>query len=194
MPSVTVNPINRISVRVGQVNQPVVSGSSTFVGSAGSQAQAAFNQANNAYAAANAAYEYANTAYLLANNKVSRSGDTMTDALYFQTNSSALVGVGNILDANAIELYAGPGAGWAELNYANNNFVYVDAAGSYLQSEQAQLDVFSDGTIRMVTANSKNFAVDTANVNAFVIAANDDVFSTGTYYGVIAKIDGGIFS
>ena len=194
MPSVTVNPINRISVRVGQVNQPVVSGTSTFVGSAGSQVQEAFNQANNAYAAANAAYEYANTAYLLANNKVSRSGDTMTDALYFQTNSGALVGVGNIQSTNGIDLYANTGADWAQLNYANTNFVYVDAAGSYLQSEQAQLDVFSDGTIRMITANDKNFAIDTANVNAFVVAANDDVFSTGTYYGVIAKIDGGIFS
>jgi hypothetical protein len=189
MPIVTVNPINRITVRVGQTNQPVVSGTSTFVGSSGSLqiAQDAFDKANNAYDAANAAF-------LLANNKVSRSGDTMTDALYFQTNSGALVGVGNIQSQNGIDLFANTGADWAQLNYANNNFVYVDAAGSYLQSEQAQLDVFSDGTIRMVTANDKNFAIDTANVNAFVVAANDDVFSTGTYYGVIAKIDGGSFS
>jgi hypothetical protein len=196
MPTVTVNPVNTIKVRVGTTNQPVVSTTTQFLGSGSAQqiAQEALNEANNAYAAANAAYEYANSAYLLANNKVSRSGDTMTDALYFQTNSGALVGVGNILDANAIELYAGPGAGWAELNYANTNYVYVDAVGSYLQSNRAMVNAFGDGTVQLATSNGKSMSVIVGSTPVFEVASNNDVFSTGTYFGVIDKVDGGIFS
>jgi len=65
MPSVTVNPISRISVKVNQGNPQVVKGTTTFVGA--TDVQSEINQisieANNAVTASNTALYYANTGY-----------------------------------------------------------------------------------------------------------------------------------
>jgi len=192
MPTVTVNPVNTIKVRVGTTNQPVVSGTTTFVGSGSAEqiAQEALDLANSAYEAANIAYAYANT-------KVAKDGDSMTDPLYFVTaisNTRNMVGVGNIQTANGIDLWANTGAEWAQLNYANTNFVYVDALGSYLQSDFAAVNAFGDGTIQLQTSNGKSMAVIVGSTPVFQVASNNDVFSTGTYFGVIDKVDGGVFT
>ena len=192
MPTVTVNPVNTIKVRVGTTNQPVVSGTTTFIGSGSAQqlAQEALDLANSAYEAANIAYAYANT-------KVAKDGDSMTDPLYFVTaisNTRNMVGVGNIQSANAIDLWANTGADWVQLNYANTNFVYADALGSYLQSDYAAVNAFGDGTIQLATSNGKSMSVIVGTTPVFQVASNNDVFSTGTYFGVIDKVDGGVFT
>lgn len=51
--AVTVQPINSISVRINQANQPIISSTSTFQGSTGTEtANLAFAEANSAYALA----------------------------------------------------------------------------------------------------------------------------------------------
>lgn len=192
MPTVTVNPVNTIKVRVGTTNQPVVSTTTQFLGSGSAQqlAQEALELANSAYEAANIAYAYANT-------KVAKDGDSMTDPLYFVTaisNTVNMTGVGNIQSANGIDLWANTGTDWAQLNYANTNFAYVDQVGAYLQTTSSQVNAFGDGTIQLATSNGKSMSVIVGSTPVFEVAANNDVFSTGTYFGVIDKIDGGIFS
>jgi hypothetical protein len=121
----------------------------------------------------------------------------MTDPLYFVTaisNTRNMVGVGNIQSANAIDLWANTGADWVQLNYANTNFVYADALGSYLQSDYAAVNAFGDGTIQLATSNGKSMSVIVGTTPVFQVASNNDVFSTGTYFGVIDKVDGGVFT
>ena len=83
MPRATVNPINTVSVRVNQQNQPVVHNTSSFVGAADVQQQV--NEiaiiANTAITTANNALYLAQNAYNTANNKLDLSGGTITGNL-----------------------------------------------------------------------------------------------------------------
>lgn len=198
MPSITVNPVNQITVRVNQTADPVVATSTTFVGAGNSYYVAA-----EALALAQDAFEAANVAYAYANTKVAKDGDSMTDPLYFVTavsNTRNMVGVGNIQTANGIDLWANTGADWAQLNYANTNFAYVDTAGSYLLSGNnvgsisSQVSAFSDGTLNLSTSNNKSMTIFVESNPVFTVAANSNVFATGVYFGVVDKVDGGIFS
>jgi hypothetical protein len=89
MPNVIVNPVQTISVRVNQGLQTTVSGTSQFVGSS-------FSQANAALIMAQAAYDTANAAYGTANTKVSKSGDTMTGNLVVLANVNSSLFIGEI--------------------------------------------------------------------------------------------------
>jgi hypothetical protein len=194
MPSITVNPVNQITVRVNQTTDPVVATSTQFIGAGNSYIVAA-----EALAVAQDAYEAANVAYAYANTKVSKDGDSMTDSLYFVTaisNTVNMVGVGNIQDANGIDLWANTGTLWAQLNYANTNFAFVDAAGAYLQtSSGSQVNAFLDGTLNLISDNNKAFSVLVeGGTQALTVAANTNLYATGTYFGVVDKVDGGIFS
>jgi hypothetical protein len=192
MPSITVNPVNQITVRVNQTTDPVVATSTQFVGAGNTYFIAA-----EALALAQDAFEAANVAYAYANTKVSKDGDKMTDPLYFVTaisNTRNMVGVGNIQTANSIDLWANTGAGWAQLNYANTNYVYVDKDGSYLQSDFAAVNAFGNGAIQLSSSNGKSTSILVGSQPVFTVAANSNVFATGVYFGVVDKVDGGIFS
>lgn len=83
MPTVTVNPINTISVRVNQGTQSRVAGTSQFIGAANSAAEIA-----QAIALANTAITYANNALFLSqaaydnsNTKLSLTGGTISGNL-----------------------------------------------------------------------------------------------------------------
>lgn len=69
MPTVTVRPIQQISVRVNQQNQQTVHSTATFIGAADVRSQV------------NTAIQLAQSAYDTANTKVSKAGDTMTGNL-----------------------------------------------------------------------------------------------------------------
>ena len=86
MPTVTVNPVNTIKVRVGSATQPVVSGTTTFVGSSLAQAQidAAMNMAN-------AAFQQSNTAITLASNALPTTGGEITGNLAVDGTFTAVV-------------------------------------------------------------------------------------------------------
>ena len=90
MPNVTINPVNSINVRVNQSGPRVVTGATTFVGSADVQqqvdqisivAQNASDTANLALSQVNTAYNLAQGAYNTANTKLSLSGGTITGNL-----------------------------------------------------------------------------------------------------------------
>ncbi len=78
MPTVIVNPVQQINVRVNQGNQQTVHGTSTFIGAAQSQA------------VANAALILAQSAYNAANTKLSLSGGTVTGNLVVTGNVTTL--------------------------------------------------------------------------------------------------------
>lgn len=105
MPIVTINPVNSINVRVNQTGPRVVTGATTFVGSADVQqqvdaisivAQNASDTANNALSQVNAAYVTAQNAYNAANTKLSMSGGTITGNL---TVTGDITANNEILDA-----------------------------------------------------------------------------------------------
>lgn len=90
MPTVTVNPVNTINVRVNQGGPRVVTGSTTFIGSADVQAQvdaiaivaqSASDTANIALSQVSSAYIASQNAYDAANTKLSMSGGTITGNL-----------------------------------------------------------------------------------------------------------------
>lgn len=90
MPTVTVNPVNSINVRINQGGPRVVTGATTFVGSADIQqqvdqiavvAQTASDTANLALSQVNSAYVASQNAYNAANTKLSLSGGTITGNL-----------------------------------------------------------------------------------------------------------------
>lgn len=90
MPTVTVNPVNSINVRINQGGPKVVSGATTFIGSADVQqqvdaiaivAQSASDTANLALSQVNSAYVASQNAYNAANTKLSLSGGTITGNL-----------------------------------------------------------------------------------------------------------------
>lgn len=98
MPTVTVNPVNSINVRVNQSGPKVVTGATTFVGSADVQqqvdqisvvAQDASDTANTALSQVSAAYIASQNAYDAANTKVSSSGGTITGNLAITGNLTA---------------------------------------------------------------------------------------------------------
>jgi hypothetical protein len=84
MPTITVKPINSISVRVNQGTTQTVSGTTTFVGGTSASAQA------------NAALALAQSAFNAANTKVSKSGDTMTGNLVVMANVNSSLFIGEI--------------------------------------------------------------------------------------------------
>ena len=112
MPIVTVNPVNTINVRVNQTGPRVVTGATTFVGSADVQqqvtqigivAQNASDTANTALSQVNAAYTLAQNAYDAANTKLSLSGGTITGSLIINQNLT----VSNTIYANTETIDAG---------------------------------------------------------------------------------------
>ena len=48
-----------------------------------------------------------------------------------------------------IDLYATPDMAWAQLNYANTNYVWVDSSAAYFDVEEARLKLKSDGVLEL---------------------------------------------
>ena len=125
-----------------------------------STAQSAFQSANNVAPQVAPAFNQANTARDSANTKVSKAGDIMSGVLLFSTSNNLInTAVGNFLSPNSIDVFAPAGVGnWAELNYANQNFIWVDSVGAHLSTDNNTVDLYSsNGDIRfglqIATAN-----------------------------------------
>lgn len=125
----------------------------------------------------------ANEAYARANDSVLRTGDTMTGRLNFFTPNTA---VGNIQDGNGIDLYAAGGTAWAQLNYANNNFVWVDQSGAFLNA------VGNNGTFMGLTDGKIDMYVGSSY---WELNANGMSFPDGSVQSTAFdnKVDGGNF-
>ena len=126
-------------------------------------ANAAFNTANTGGAAgvdtyarnhANSAFAYANTisggsaidnvARVAANNKVSKSGDTLTGSLQF-FGSDFAIGQYQIGAGNGIDFWANNNTSYAQLNFSNTNFVYVDSTSAALETTNSTVTSHSTG-------------------------------------------------
>lgn len=84
---VTVNPIQRVNVRVGSsINQNPVQTTVQFIGASNPDISGAVSNAATAIVLAQSAFNAANNAANTANNKVDRSGDTMTGTLNIQSD------------------------------------------------------------------------------------------------------------
>ena len=185
-PSVTVKPINTINVRVNQNNRQIVKGTTQFIGATDVQSEvlSAFERANTALITSQNAYEQANSANFLAGRKVDRSGDTMTQPLYFQTDGG-IVGIGDIHTSNVLDLYSSVGTQGSELNYANTNYVFAKPgqAGIHTPTTSVVLD----------DINQKISLGTNGDTGSFYIDSNNDLHANGIYYGVIHVVDGGVF-
>lgn len=75
---------------------------------------------------------FVQSAFDTANTKISKSGDVMNGWLYFDSvlGNTAL---GVVQFNNGIDVFANSSAYYAQLNWANTNYVYVDGSGAYLQ-------------------------------------------------------------
>lgn len=98
MPTVTVNPVKTINVRVNQQNQQVVHSATSFIGAADVQAQVteALQTASNALTVAQNAYDTANT-------KLDIAGGTITGDLSINNDLT----VSNNINANFETIDAG---------------------------------------------------------------------------------------
>ena len=139
--SVTVNPINSISVKINQGNQTTVAGTSQFSGASSAGVSEALTKSNNALAEANSAFSEANSASLLANtsNTILRyngsdvylysNTDTSTEYWTFGSNGTLTV-PGTISSlGTGINFFSGQKitADRSDVNIANSNFVTVSA-------------------------------------------------------------------
>jgi hypothetical protein len=114
-------------------------------------ANASFRQANNAFNVANASFNQANNAFDSANNRVLRAGDTMTGLLGFNTTGRTLVGpIQYGPESGAIDLFAESENGYAQLNWANTNYVWVDVSGVYSSTNNTSFEL---------NENAKHFRV-----------------------------------
>jgi hypothetical protein len=114
------NAFNVANAAFGRANNSFTQANNSF-----NVANASFNQANNSFNVANASFSQANTAFDSANNRVLRAGDTMTGLLKFNTPTGNTI-VGPVFSNEGIDLFTDIPGGYAELNFANTNYVYVD--------------------------------------------------------------------
>lgn len=97
MPTVTVNPINTVSVRVNQQNQSVVHNTSTFVGASNVQ-----QQVEEIQRLAQQASDTANTALIQVDSKYDKTGGTITGDVNITNNltvGNTIIAVTEIVDA-----------------------------------------------------------------------------------------------
>jgi hypothetical protein len=120
------NSFNVANVAYVQANNAASFANGAFVTANNSfnVANSSFTQANNSFNVANAAFTQANTAFDSANNRVLRSGDTMTGLLRFNTTGNTIVGP--VYSSAGIDLFTDIPNGFAELNWANTNYVRVN--------------------------------------------------------------------
>lgn len=98
MPSVTVNPVTTINVRVNQGNQTVVHGTTSFIGAANVQ-----NQVKEIQQIAQNAANTANLALYTADSKYDKTGGTITGDVNITNNLT----VGNTIYASTETIDAG---------------------------------------------------------------------------------------
>lgn len=133
---------------------------------------AAFKINNNFFQLFNAgtvtdetARQRANAAFDTANTKVTKTGDVVTGALIFRTdanNTYCNTRIGTIQEANGIDLFAENEYEWAQLNWANTNFVFVDYEGVIAATSNTSVEL----------KNSFEQVVIIANTNSWTFSSN----------------------
>lgn len=109
----------------------------------------------------NTARQRANAAFDTANTKITKTGDVVTGALIFRTdanNTYCNTRIGSIQEANGIDLFAENEYEWAQLNWANTNFVFVDYEGVIAATANTSVELKNSLEQVVVVANTNSWA------------------------------------
>ena len=218
--SVTVNPINSISVKINQGNQTTVAGTSQFSGASSAGVAEALTQSNNALSEANTALSEANSASLLANTSNTILRYNGSDVyLYSNTNTSTeywTFGSNGTLTVPGTISSLGTGINFSraqkitadrsDVNIANSNYVTVSAnALNDINGFQAQEGpnasavVYTEGDIYLYANTSGSAPYWKFDKNANTTFPDGTTISqgvvraaggSGTFVGVLADTTG----
>jgi hypothetical protein len=110
----------------------------------------------------NTARQTANAAFAAANTKVSKTGDVVTGTITFRTgganNAYPNTRIGNIESANGIDIFASNENEWAQLNWANTNYVYVDAFGIRNITPNTSVELKDTQQSIVISSNTVNWS------------------------------------
>jgi hypothetical protein len=111
----------------------------------------------------NTARQTANAAFAAANTKIAKAGDVVTGQLIFRTNANNAypnTKIGNIFEANSIDIFAGNENDFAQLNWANSNFVIVDSDGVVATTANTSIEVKDDLERVLVRVNTNTWSFE----------------------------------
>ncbi len=109
----------------------------------------------------NTARQRANAAFDTANTKITKTGDIVTGSLIFRTdanNTYCNTRIGNVQDANSIDLFAENEYEWAQLNWANTNFVFADYEGVIAATTNTSVELKNSFQQVVIVANTNSWA------------------------------------
>ncbi len=109
----------------------------------------------------NTARQRANAAFDTANTKITKTGDIVTGSLIFRTdanNTYCNTRIGNVQDANSIDLFAENEYEWAQLNWANTNFVFADYEGVIAATTNTSVELKNSFQQVVIVANTNSWS------------------------------------
>jgi len=109
----------------------------------------------------NLARQTANAAFAAANTKITKTGDIVTGSLIFRTNANNAypnTRIGNIQEANSIDVFAGNVNDFAQLNWANTNFAIVDSVGVVATTANTSVELKDEQQLVLVRVNTQNWS------------------------------------
>lgn len=109
----------------------------------------------------NTARQRANAAFDTANTKIAKAGDIVTGSLIFRTNANNAypnTRIGNIQEANSIDVFAGNENDFAQLNWANTNFAIVDSVGVVATTANTSVELKDEQQLVLVRVDTQNWS------------------------------------
>jgi hypothetical protein len=113
----------------------------------------------------------ANSAFDAANTKVSKTGDIITGTLIFRTNAnntSQNTKIGNIENANSLDIFAENEFGYVQLNWANTNYSYVDSFGVKNSTPNTAVELNNNQQTVLISANTINWSFNQNGIISLV--------------------------
>lgn len=112
----------------------------------------------------NTARQRANAAFDTANTKIAKAGDTVTGSLIFRTNANNAypnTKIGNIYEANSLDIFAENETDFVQLNWGNSNFAIVDSVGITLATSNTTVEVKNEEQKVFISASTNGWSFDT---------------------------------
>jgi len=128
----------------------------------------------------NTARQRANAAFDTANTKITKTGDVVTGSLIFRTdanNAYPNTRIGNIQEANSIDVFAGNVNDFAQLNWSNTNFAIVDSTGVVCQTANTAVQLKDELQEVIIVVDTNSWAFGS---NGRVILFDSSIGSRST--------------
>lgn len=110
----------------------------------------------------NLARQTANAAFAEANTKITKTGDIVTGELIFRldaNNAYPNTKIGNILEANSIDVFAGNENDFAQLNWANSHFAIVDSTGVTATTANTSVELKDQQELVLIRVNTQSWSL-----------------------------------